>query len=301
MHTHPSIHPSIFRPSPPTWFPHENADSVRARDDHLTLITRPSKSTMDPRGVDRSVIKGKIESKKAIKNRRILPVFIISSFLLSSLPLSPLLLAYTICLSIYLSTCPSPSLSLPPVLFLFLSLRLPFRWPFGPLHRPSIKVPSTAHRCVRVYVCVRCTCVMCVYIRENTAFICVYTTRQDLSLVRSHFKHLLYHDRSLGRPVRFLARASPSSYGGKERPVVTRNETSMVPRHELKTHSRRTTRPAARLLPLLLPRRFHVHIPLGICRYYTRFGGVCVAPAIGRQAFRVVSEIRRIATNISHK
>lgn len=95
--------------------------------------TWPSKRRYDLR-VDHSDAKKEIESKRAIKSRRSLSlrVFIFSfPFLaLPPTPLSFLLLLLSICPSIYL----------PVHLRLTRSLRLPFRWPLGPLHRPSIKV-----------------------------------------------------------------------------------------------------------------------------------------------------------------
>lgn len=118
--------------------------------------------------------KKEIESKRAIKSRRI---YWSSFFYFPSFSFSLLL-----------SVCPSTYL--PVQLCLSRSSRLPFRWPFGPLHRPSIKVPG-AHTGARISV----------RVCEKIPHPRVYITRRDPSLVRSHFKHLLYHDRSLARSV----------------------------------------------------------------------------------------------------
>lgn len=176
--------------------------------------------------MDYSVAKGNTIKERAIKNQRVSP----SSFFLS---LSPSF-SYTICVC--------PSIYLPVHLYLSRFLRLPFRWPFRPLHRPSIKVPRRArYRCVQVHI------------REC---LCVYTTRWDPSLVRSHFKHLLYHDRSLARCSTGASVSCSRSPELREKTSGRWNETSMVPRHELKTHSQRYT-PRLRLL-LLARRRFYV-------------------------------------------
>lgn len=151
---------------------------------------------MDP-GVDYSVAKGNTIKERAIKNQRVSPstfflVFPISISASLSIPLS---LSASVHLSIYLSI----SISLVSYVYPFVGLS-------DLCIVPQSRYPG-AHTGARVQV----------HIREC---LCVYTTRRDPSLVRSHFKHLLYHDRSLGaRPVRaFLARGPPSYE--KRRPVV---------------------------------------------------------------------------------
>lgn len=91
----------------------------------------------------------KIESKRSIKNRRVsLPCLRFSFFLFCSLSLS---FSFYYYLSVHLPIYLSISIS-----FSFPAFTLP-RWPFGPLHRPSIKARTqhtgaSIHTCLRVYV-----------------------------------------------------------------------------------------------------------------------------------------------------
>lgn len=97
------------------------------------------------------------------------------------------MLSLSLFLFLLLSVCPSTYL--PVHLYLFLVPRVyPAPLAFRTFASSLNQGAHTAHRCVYTYVSTR------ICVRRS----CVYTTRRDPSLVRSHFKHLLYHDRSLG-------------------------------------------------------------------------------------------------------
>lgn len=161
------------------------------REDHLTLIT--IRDHQRPR----RILEWTIQSQKEIQSKREQlktnesPHLHFSSFSLS--------LFLPLFLRPPLTICVCPSIYLPVHLYLSRFLRLPFRGLSDLCIVPQSRYPG-AHTGARVQV----------HVREC---LCVYTSRRDPSLVRSHFKHLLYHDhRSLGaRPVRaFLARGPPS-------------------------------------------------------------------------------------------
>lgn len=128
--------------------------------------------------------KKEIESKRAIKNRHI---YRSSFFYYIPSPIF-LFLSITICPSTYLPVqlCLCLSLSLS---FLAPALSLAFRTFASSLNQGAQR--ARAHTCTRIHV----------RICEKMPHPRVYITRRDPSLVRSHFKHLLYHDRSLARSV----------------------------------------------------------------------------------------------------
>lgn len=192
--------------------------------------TWPSKRRYDLR-VDHSDAKKEIESKRAIKSRRVsLSSRLHFFFPLPRSPSHPPFRSFYYYLSVHLSIYLSISVSL-----------APYVCPFAGLSDLCIVPQSRYLTLARIhtlaYIGTRA------HTRTRTSRCdAVHTTRRDPSLVRSHFKHLLYHDRSARSVLSryqseraFLARG-PLELG--EKTTSGRNETSMVPRHKLKIHSR---------------------------------------------------------------
>lgn len=107
--------------------------------------TWPSKAAGGVSRVDYSIAKGNTIKEREREREQLKSN---ESPHLNFFPFAPSLFL-SLFLSLILSVCPSTYL--PVHLYLSPFLRLPFRWPFGPLHRPSIKVPRRArtqvHRC----------------------------------------------------------------------------------------------------------------------------------------------------------
>lgn len=132
--------------------------------------------------MDHSDAKKEIESKRAIKSRRV--SLFASSFFLSpsSLSLPPSFRSFYYYLSVHLSIYLSISVSLAPNVC-----------PFAGLSDLCIVPQSRYLTLARIHTLT--------YIGTRTRTRtsrcdAVHTTRRDPSLVRSHFKHLLYHDRA---------------------------------------------------------------------------------------------------------
>ena len=146
---HPSIHPSIHS-SIHLSFPKTRLYRMIARN-HLTLITiRDHQKVCGRSSSGPFNHKKEIESKRAIKSQRIYR----SSFFYSS----PIFLfpSITICLSIYLSTYPT------------LSLSLPTPGSFAGLSDLCIVPQSRYPACTQVRICAY----MCMYVRRYRIRVC---------------------------------------------------------------------------------------------------------------------------------